>query len=81
MSWKIIERKIGKAGNLKQRQKRQSEWDKKHGENWMIGYIINHEFISQEDALENIYYESYRLHFENYPKDLIELIKTAKKFY
>ena len=79
MSWKIIQRKIGKAGNLKQRQKRQREWDKKYDENWMIGYIVDGEFISQEDALESIYYESYQLHFETHPEDLKELITIAKK--
>ncbi len=61
MSWLIVERKIGKAGNLKQRQKRQSEWNRKYGENWMIGYVIDGEFVSQEDALESIYYESYTI--------------------
>lgn len=79
MTWEIIERKIGKAGNLKQRQKRQQEWDEKYNENWMIGYVVDGEFISQEDALESIYYESYKLHFENHPEDLEELITTAKK--
>ncbi len=52
MSWKIVERKIGQAGNLKQRQKRQKIWDEKYDENWMIGYKIDGKFISQEDALE-----------------------------
>ncbi len=79
MGWKIEERKIGKAGNLKQRQKRQREWDKKYDENWMIGYVIDGEFISQEEALETIYYKSYGLHFEKHPEDLKELITTAKK--
>jgi len=78
MSWKIVERKIGKAGNLKQQQKRQSVWDKKYDENWMIGYIIDGVFISQEDALESVYYKSYELHFKNHPDDLNELINTAK---
>lgn len=78
MSWKIVERKIGKAGNLKQRQKRQSDWDKKYGENWMIGYLIAGEFISQEEALELIYYKSYEQHFSKYPEDIIKLIDTAK---
>lgn len=78
MSWKIVARKIGKAGNQKQRQQKQSEWDKKYGDNWLVGYMIDDEFISQEDALESIYYESYKLHFENNPKDLQELIETAK---
>lgn len=79
MSWEIVERKIGKAGNLKQRQKRQGEWNKKYGDNWMVGYVIDGEFISQEDALETIYYKSYEIHFENNPQDLKELISTAKK--
>ncbi len=78
MSWKIVERKIGKAGNRKQRQKRQTEWSKKYGNNWLIGYLIKGEFVSQEDALESIYYKSYELHFENYPTDLEELIYLAK---
>ncbi len=79
MSWKIVERKIGKAGNLKQRQTRQRAWDRQYGDNWMIGYVIDGEYISQQDALESIYYESYRLHFENHPEDLQELIATAKR--
>ena len=70
MGWKIVERKIGKAGNLKQRQKRQSEWNKKYSENWMIGYFIDGEFVSQEDALETIYYKSYESYFESNPSDL-----------
>lgn len=78
MAWKIVERKIGKAGNIKQQQKRQQEWNRKYGENWQIGYFIDNEFITQEDALEVIYYKSYEEHFANYPKDLGELIQTAK---
>jgi len=78
MSWKIVERKIGRAGNLKQRQKRQKAWTQKYGDNWLIGYVVNGEFISQEDALYSIYYKSYEAHFENHPKDLEELIQLAK---
>ena len=77
MTWKIIERRLGQAGNPKQRQKRQNEWDNKY-ENWMIGYVVNGTFISQEEALDSIYFESYKAHFENNPKDLDELIHTAK---
>jgi len=44
----------------------------------MIGYVIAGAFISQEDALDSIYYKSYEIHFENYPEDLRELINTAK---
>ncbi len=78
MSWRIVERRIGKAGNLKQRQKRQQQWTSKYGDNWLIGYVIDGEFMSQEDALELIYYKSYGAHFKNNPTDLEELIQTAK---
>lgn len=78
MSWKVVERRLGKAGNSKQRNRRQKEWDKKYGENWMIGYIVEGEFVSQEEAFESIYCESYKVHFENHPKDLEELIHSAK---
>lgn len=78
MSWTVIKRKIGKAGNLKNRQKNQNEWNKKYGDNWMIGYVVDGEFVSQEEALESIYYKSYEAHFEQHPEDLDTLIKTAK---
>ena len=45
----------------------------------MIGYLINGIFVSQEDALETIYYKSYELHFKNHPEDLEELILLAKR--
>jgi hypothetical protein len=44
----------------------------------MIGCLIDGEFVSQDDALNSIYYESYREHFETHPDDLQELIETAK---
>lgn len=77
MGWIIVERKIGKAGNLKQRQKRQRAWDEKYG-HWEIGYRVDGEFMSQETALEEIYYKSYDAHFESHPEDLAELIQLAK---
>ena len=80
MAWKIVERKIGKAGGLKQRTQRQREWDKKYGEgNWETGYIIDGEFVSQEKAFDVVYYKSYQEHFINNPKDIDELINLAKK--
>ena len=79
MAWKIVDRKIGKAGNLKQRANREREWTKKYGEDWMIGYVWNGEFITQETALEEIYYKSYEAYFNKHPKDLDELINLAKK--
>jgi len=80
MAWKIIERKIGKAGGFKQRTKRQMEWNQKYGEgNWETGYLIEGEFISQEVALDTIYYKSYQEHFANNPDDLDKLINLACK--
>ena len=79
MPWKIVARKIGRAGGLKQRLKKQREWDQKYGEGeWMIGYVIDGEFVSQEEALQSIYYQSYVHHFEKHPTDLEELITTGK---
>jgi hypothetical protein len=77
LGWIIVERKIGKAGNPKQRQKRQHEWDEKYG-HWQIGYLVEGEFVSQETTLESIYYKSYEAHFANHPEDLAELIQLAK---
>ena len=55
MPWKIVERKIGKAGGHKQRAQRQLEWDQKYGEgNWETGYLIDGEFVSQENAFESV---------------------------
>jgi hypothetical protein len=80
MTWKIIDRRIGRAGSYKARIAKQKEWDKKYGEgNWEVGYVVNGVFISQNEALETIYYKSYKAHFEKNPDDLKELISLAKK--
>ena len=79
MPWKVVERRIGKAGSLKQRTGRQREWDRKYGNgNWEVGYVVEGRFISQEEALETIYYRSYEQHFQQHPSDLEELINLAK---
>src|SRR5689334_7720010 len=79
MGWKVVDRRIGRAGGIKQRETRQREWDSIYGEGmWTIGYLIDGDFISQEDALETIYYQSYEDHFKQHPADLEELIHTAK---
>lgn len=80
MPWKVVERKIGRAGSRKRRESKQRDWDKKYGmDNWTIGYVIDGEFIEQQKALDTVYYESYKLHFLNHPSDLKELITLAKK--
>lgn len=79
MAWKVVERRIGRAGSLKQRTGRQREWDNKYGEgNWEVGYLVEGNFVSQEEALESIYYRSYEQHFQQHPADLEELIALAK---
>src|SRR5438067_666840 len=79
MPWKIIDRRLGRAGARKQREARQREWDRKYGEGlWAIGYLIEGVFVSQEEALESVYYKSYEAHFAAHPEDLEELLRTAK---
>ncbi|MDR3059254.1 MAG: hypothetical protein LBU84_14100 [Prevotella sp.] len=79
MGWKIVERKLGRAGGIKQQQARQKEWNRKYGaDNWMVGYMINDKFITSEEAFDIIYYPSYVQHFRNHPEDLNELVSTAK---
>jgi hypothetical protein len=80
MSWKIVARRLGRAGGLKERTARQREWDSEFGEgNWAIGYIIDNEFVLQEDAIDLIYYKSYEQHFHDRPQDLEELLHLAKE--
>ena len=79
MAWRITERRIGKAGPLKRRLARQREWDQRYGESqWEVGYVVDGQFVSQEAALESVYYRSYELHFQEHPADLAELISRAK---
>ncbi len=77
MPWKVVERKIGRAGGIKRRTARQREWDRKYGD-WAIGYVIDGEFVNQDDALESVYYRSYEEHFRDNPRDFDELIGLAK---
>lgn len=79
MAWVVVERKIGRAGGEKQRAVRQREWDRKYGDDaWVVGYVINGEFVLQDDALDSVYYRSYEAHFCDHPEDLAELIALAK---
>ena len=79
MAWRVVERKLGRAGGVKHRTARQRQWDKKYGaDNWAVGYVIDGGFVSQEEALESIYYQSYEEHFAAHPEDLEELTRLAK---
>ena len=80
MSWNIVKRRLGRAGGIKERNARQREWEKEYGEgNWAIGYVIDDEFVLQDDAIDLIYYKSYEQHFHNRPQDLEELLNLAKE--
>ena len=79
MAWKVVERRLGRAGGARQRAARQREWDRRYGpDNWAVGYVIDGAFVLQEEALESVYYKSYEAHFRDHPDDLRELIGLAK---
>ena len=79
MPWTIVRRRLGRAGGPKQRLARQRQWDRTYGEGcWETGYVIDGEFISQEEAFDRIYVASYAAHFDAHPEDLAELVRTAK---
>ena len=79
MGWRVVERRIGRAGGVKQREARQREWDRKYGvDEWAIGYLIDGGFVRQEEALESVYYKSYERHFAEHPEDLATLIGLAR---
>jgi hypothetical protein len=79
MPWVVVDRRIGRAGGAKQREARQRDWDRRYGEdNWAIGYVIADAFVLQEQALVDVYHESYATHFAAHPDDLAELLATAK---
>ncbi len=80
MPWRVVEKRIGRAGRLQQRTARQRDWDRRYGEeNWEVGYVIDGEFVPQTEALDSIYYKSYEEHFAAHPEDLEELLRTAKR--
>lgn len=77
--WKVVERRIGRAGGEKQRAERQRAWDRKYGEDtWAVGYVIDGEFVLQEHALDRVYHASYAAHFTSHQDDLAELLAIAK---
>ena len=79
MAWVVKERKIGRAGGEKQRTARQRGWDQKYGEGlWAIGYLMDGEFVEQDDAIVSVYNRSYAEHFASHPEDLEILLSTAK---
>lgn len=50
MPWKVVERKIGRAGGVKQRTARQREWDQKYGEgDWAVGSWLPFGYFTLRD--------------------------------
>ena len=42
MAWRVVERKVGRAGGVKRRTARQRGWDREYGERrWAVGYIVD----------------------------------------
>jgi hypothetical protein len=79
MPWQVVERHLGRAGGLRQRTARQRQWDRRYGEgNWQVGYVIGGRFVSQEEAVESVYYRSYAEHFAAHPEDLEQLLRLAR---
>lgn len=79
MGWRVVERKIGRAGSERQQTARQREWDREYGADaWVVGYVIDGECVLQDDALESVYYRSNEAHFRDHPGDLTELVALAK---
>src|SRR5262249_25674647 len=80
MTWRVVERRIGRAGGEKQRHARQRQWDRQYGEgNWEIGYVIDGDFVPQDEALRTVYHRSYEEHFAAHPEDLEELLRLARR--
>ncbi len=79
MPWVIVSRRLGRAGDEKSRLARQRQWDQKYGKDmWLIGYVVNDEFVAQERAIDTVYHQSYAEHFRQHPEDLKELLQRAR---
>jgi hypothetical protein len=80
MPWRIVQRRLGRAGGERARTARQREWDRRYGEgNWEIGYVLDGVFVSQDEAVRTVYQRSYEEHFAAHPEDLEELIRLARR--
>ncbi len=79
LGWKVVERKIGKAGALKRRMAKQREWDRRFGEGmWSVGYVIDGAFEPYERALELVYQASYDAFLDDHPELVDALCRTAR---
>ena len=79
MAWRVIKRRLGRAGGERERLRRQRDWDREHGEGlWAIGYLIDGAFVSQDEAFDLIYVASYADYFDAHPAELEALASKAK---
>jgi hypothetical protein len=80
MSWKVVKKRLGRAGGVKERTARQHEWDRKYGEGkWAVGYMLDGKFLSHEEAVEEIYQHSYNTYLSAHPEDIAELTQKARR--
>lgn len=78
MPWQVVERNISPTGGVWELAAHKRAWEGKHGRgNWVIGYETERGFITEEAAIEAIYYKSYEEHFDSHPNDLDELVHLA----
>ncbi len=78
MSYRIVERGIGRAGGLEARESRQAEWNAKYGKGkWVTGYDFDGRFYPYEEAVDRLYNRSYNMHFDAHPEDMQELCERA----
>lgn len=79
--YKIVEKNIGRAGNKYKMEEQKKEWDKKYGSgNWKTGYEFNRNFITREEAIEQIYDLAYFHYLNNHP-EIVEQLKKAKDVF
>ena len=79
MPWRVVEKKIGRAAASSSGRPASGNGTRRYGEdNWEVGYVIDGEFVPQQEALESIYYRSYEEHFAAHPEDLEELLAPPR---
>jgi hypothetical protein len=80
MGWKVVARRIGRAGGYRRRSAQQRQWDQAYGEgNWAVGYVVDGSFVLQDDAVETVYYRSYEHYLDQHPEDVEELVRLARE--
>ena len=78
MGWKSSRNLVPPTTNNFVWEKRFQHWDKTYGEgNWAMGYEVQGKFIPEEEIMPIICYNSYKAHFEKFPKQLETMLELA----